>query len=240
MRGTADSSAGDGRLARAEKIQLAFGVGWLEESPQPHPCLSASFEASLAFSPPSPALRETERSVAEPSDTEWFLREVLPHEKKLRVYLRARFPKLRDVDDLVQESFARMMRARVAGPVTSAKSMLFTVARNAAFDLFRHERVLSIESLDELPSSQVLEERPDAAENVSRDQEIQLVIEAAQALPARCRRVFALRKIYGLSYKEISSKLGISESTVNAQVSFGIERCRQYLVARGVTRERSP
>jgi len=44
----------------------------------------------------------------------WFVDEVLPHEKELRAWLRARFPGAGDVDDLVQEAFARLLKAHVS------------------------------------------------------------------------------------------------------------------------------
>jgi RNA polymerase sigma-70 factor (ECF subfamily) len=169
----------------------------------------------------------------------WFAAEIQPHEKRLRVYLRARFPALRDFDDLIQETYARVMRAYHRGQVTSPKALLFITARNAAYDLYRHQRVVPMERLSELDGPSVIEERPDAAELASREQETQLVQEAIRSLPERCRQVFTLRKIYGLSYKEIAAQLGISERTVNAQVTFGIERCRQFLAGRGVAREKS-
>jgi RNA polymerase sigma factor (sigma-70 family) len=164
----------------------------------------------------------------------WFAEEVQPHEFSLRAYLRTRFPQLRDLDDLVQEAFARVVRIRMSGPVNSPKSLLFTTARNAAFDIFRRQKIVHIEGIADLESLHVLEESPDAAESASHAQEIQLVADAIRALPTRCRQVFTLRKIYGLSYREIAEKLNISENTVNAQITMGVERCRQYLVARGV------
>lgn len=171
------------------------------------------------------------------SDAEWFRQEILPLESSLRIYLRGRFPTIHDIDDLVQESFSRIIRARTAGEVKSPKSMLFTIARNIAFDHFRHNSVVTIESLPDLSSLSVLDDRPGAPESVSREQEIEILKEAVASLPARCRRVITLRKLYGLSYAEIGQHLGISINTVNTQVCTGIERCRAYLQAKGVTGE---
>jgi len=46
----------------------------------------------------------------------WFVDEVQPHEPELRAYLRTSFPSLADIDDLVQETYARLVQARNAGP----------------------------------------------------------------------------------------------------------------------------
>ena len=54
----------------------------------------------------------------------WFAEEVQPHEPALRAYLRARFPAVGDHDDLVQETYARLLRAREQGRLTYAKAFL--------------------------------------------------------------------------------------------------------------------
>ena len=81
----------------------------------------------------------------------------------------------------------------------------------------------------------VLEDRPGVAETVAHDQELSLLAEAIQALPPRCRHVLTLRKIYGLSHREIAARFGVSEHTVNAQIAIGVLRLRDWLRARGVT-----
>jgi RNA polymerase sigma-70 factor (ECF subfamily) len=164
----------------------------------------------------------------------WFAEEVQPHESSLRHWLRGRFPALRDVDDLVQESYARLLRARRRGQVAHARSYLFATARNAACDLARRERVAAIEGVADIETLSVYEDRPDVAESLSHEQEIEILAEAIQALPKRCRLVLKLRKLRGLSHREIARRLGISEHTVNAQLARGLAQCRAFLRERGV------
>ncbi len=166
----------------------------------------------------------------------WFAEHVQPHEPELRAFLRRRFPTVQDIDDLVQESYARLMRARTAGSIVEPRAYLFTTARNIAFDLFRRHRPISIEDLAESQRLAVVEEGADAAESASHAQEIELLVAAINALPERCREVVTLRKLHGLSYRDIALRLGISENTVNAQLAIGVVRCRQYLATRGVVK----
>ena len=50
----------------------------------------------------------------------------------------------------------------------------------------------------------------------------------------RCRQVLTLRKIYGLSQKQIAAQLGIAEHTVEAQVGNGMRGCAKFLARHGL------
>jgi RNA polymerase sigma-70 factor (ECF subfamily) len=78
-----------------------------------------------------------------PHDSEqarWFSEQVLPHEADLRGWLQARFPVLTDVDDVVQESYQRLLRVQATGPIANARAFLFVSARNVAFNQLRRLR----------------------------------------------------------------------------------------------------
>jgi RNA polymerase sigma factor (sigma-70 family) len=170
----------------------------------------------------------------------WFAEEIRPHEAALRVYLRNRFPTLRDYDDLIQETYARLIRVRSTGTITSAKSLLFTTARNAALDHVRHAQVISFEELPNLDRLAVFTEKPDAAETASRQQEFALLKEGIASLPDRCRQVITLRNLYGLSHREIAERLGMAEQTVSVHITRGVVRLREFLQQRGVTAAPKP
>ena len=100
----------------------------------------------------------------------WFMEEVQPHESSLRSWLRGGFPTLPDVDDIVQESYARLIRARQVGKVGKvgyAKAYLFTTARNAALNFFRRRKVVSIVGVADMAELSVLDDRPGVAETVA-------------------------------------------------------------------------
>jgi RNA polymerase sigma factor (sigma-70 family) len=173
-----------------------------------------------------------------PSDSAaWFDQQVKPHEPTLRGYLH-RIAATGDIDDVVQETYSRLFRARAAGKVRSAKGLLFATARNVTRDLFRRRAVANAHSipLAETDVARVLDEAPSVAEIVSRRQETGLLAEAIDALPERCRAVLILRRFEHLSHREIAERLGISEHTVEAQLTIGFHRCADYLRKRGALR----
>src|SRR5258706_12044929 len=133
----------------------------------------------------------------------------------------------------MQEAYARLIRAHGAGTIVSPKAFLFHAARNIALNQIRHRGYTHPGTGTECDISSV----PDGAESVpatvARAEDINLLIDAIQSLPERCRQIFTLRKIYGLSQKEIAARLGISEHTVEVQGSIGVRKCADYFRRHG-------
>jgi RNA polymerase sigma-70 factor (ECF subfamily) len=170
----------------------------------------------------------------------WFAMEVLPHEAALRAYLRAQFPRLQDSDDVIQETYTRLLREKDAGRLRHPRAFLFTAARNVALDLFRRRRTAGADAVTHWDAANVVEERPDAAEALNQRQELELLAEAVRTLPERCRQVIMLRYLKGHSYKEIAALLAISPETVKTHMAKGVLRCAEFFEARGLHRERVP
>lgn len=171
-----------------------------------------------------------------PELAQWFSEEIQPHEPKLRAWLMARFPSLRDVDDLIQETYLRLFRAQASGKASHAKAYLFATARNAALDRVRRNRIIAFEPLADSESSFVLPTTPDATESLDHDRELETLTAAIRSLPLRCRQVLVLRKHHGLSHQEIATRLGISPHTVNAQLTIAMLKCREFFRAHGIAR----
>lgn len=165
----------------------------------------------------------------------WFSQEVQPHEQDLRAWLRRRFPDATDVDDVVQESYIRLLRARETTPVSCARAYLFATARNVALAIFRRPQIFSPNPVTDSATLRIVQEDADVAEQVSTRQEVALLLNAIDTLPARCREIFILRKLQGVPQREIAARLGLSEQTVQVQIGRGAKRCVDYLRRHGVT-----
>src|SRR4051794_17449342 len=112
-----------------------------------------------------------------PHDTEqarWFSLEVQPHEPALRAYLHARFPLLRDSDDVVQETYKRVLREKDAGHIRHIRAFMFTAARNLALDFFRQRHRTPAETIAPANLENLLEEAPDAVETLCRQQDLEV------------------------------------------------------------------
>lgn len=182
----------------------------------------------------SPETVSSQASAAEQS--RWFTEEVYPHDSSLRSYLNGSFPTVREeVDDVIQESYLRVWRARAAQPIQSAKGFLFRIARNLAIDVLRHNQASPIDAVTHLAALPVFEDGLDAAESAGRQERIALLADAIADLPGRCREVFILHKIKGYSRKEVAAQLGLSDRTVGVQTERAVKRCAAYLKKRGVS-----
>jgi RNA polymerase sigma factor (sigma-70 family) len=169
-----------------------------------------------------------------PDSDRWFTEQVQPHADELRAWLRGKFPALTDADNVVQESLTRVWQAHAGGAVQSPKALLFTTARNLALDELRRRRIITFEPVAEIADLPVYEDTPTAADQAAQNQELEILTRAIQSLPDRCRQVLTLRKIYGLSQKEIAASLGIAEHTVEAQVATGMRKCAVFLARFGL------
>ena len=118
--------------------------------------------------------------------------------------------------------------------VRSARACLFQIARHVVLDLIRHEQASPFDRVTDLADLRVLDTKPDAAEAACTREDIALLADAIDSLPARCREIFILRKIKRVPQKEIAALLDISEQTVQVQVSRGMRRCEKFFARRGL------
>jgi RNA polymerase sigma factor (sigma-70 family) len=183
----------------------------------------------------------------DPTDnTRWFAEEVQPHGDSLKRYLHRSFPTVRDVDDVVQESFLRVWRRQLARPIcevtgtvtASVKSFLFQVARRLAVDSLRRNRASPIDpyALTDFAPSAVTDEQANSRDAACSQQEFELLLDAIDGLPARCREVIVLRKLQGKSLAETAIALRISQETVQVHSRRGMQRIQETLRRAGVVR----
>jgi len=173
-------------------------------------------------------------SPSDPEAVRWFMEEVQPHETQLKGYLRSSFPSVDDVDNLVQESYLRLWKIRTAQQISSAKGLLFQIARRLAIDSFRRSSASPIEAGRDLASLTVFNLEPDAAENAAIQERKRHLIEAVAALPNRYREIVLLCKFEELPQREVALRLGLSERTVENLLARALQKCEDHLRRRGV------
>jgi len=162
---------------------------------------------------------------------ERYLLRALEFENVLRACLYRYTRNSSDVEELLQETYARLLVAAASDEpeVRSVRGFALTIARNVAFDWLRHRQVVPIELVADMEALEILDENEQVEEIVNHHQELAMLVKAIQELPERCRQVFTLRKVYGYSQKEIAARLGISENTVEQHLTRAARLCAQAL-----------
>jgi RNA polymerase sigma-70 factor (ECF subfamily) len=154
----------------------------------------------------------------------WVSTYVMPHEPKVRNWLRQRLQSPEDIDDLIQEAYAKLAALESIDHIARPETFFFQVVRNLLVDQIRRSRVVRIEAATELDFPSVYTDEPTPERIAGARRELARVGQLIDDLPERCRRVFTLLKVEGLSQKEVAAQLGVSESVVENEGVKGIRR----------------
>lgn len=161
----------------------------------------------------------------------WFVREVLPLEAALMRFLRRKWRVEGDILDLRQELYVRVYEAvGRQGMPAQTKPFVFTAARNLVIDHVRRARVVSIEIVADLEASHVAVDAVTPDRHVTARDELRRLQAGLDRLPARCREVVMLRKIEGLSQREVAARMGIAENTVERQMMHGMRALADFML----------
>lgn len=156
-----------------------------------------------------------------------YINEILRLEGLLRACLHRFAPKPADLEDLLQETYTRLLDVpaeRRAG-IQAVQAFALTTARNIAIDWARRRRVVPIDFVEDLAALSVSDSGMRVDEIVHTHQELVRIAEAVAELPKRCAEVFTLRRVYGWSQQEIADHFGISVSTVENHLVKAVRRC---------------
>lgn len=156
-------------------------------------------------------------------DVDAFVRE---HQAELLNFFRGRVTHTQDAADLAQESWSRLMRYRHGQSAGSLRKLLFAIARNV---LNNHWRWRALRQIEE-PTDFARLEVASAAPGVERQWQAQRYLDTLEAtvaaLPPKCRTVFVLSRVEGLSNAQVAQRCGISVKMVEKHLAKAILRCR--------------
>ncbi|WP_182333831.1 RNA polymerase sigma factor [Stenotrophomonas acidaminiphila] len=149
----------------------------------------------------------------------------------LRVFLRARGASEEDAEDIVQDCMERLIRYR-EHPHAELKLLLYRIARNRLADRGRSPHAAPHLPLAEqdLPSEAPFS-TPGPLRQAESGQMLNALRQALLKLPERCREVYLLNRITGMSYSQIARHRGITAKTVEKHVARALQGLRRELGA---------
>ena len=141
----------------------------------------------------------------------------------------ARFLPAEDVDDVAQEAYLRAWLAEQRTPIEHPTAFLFRVARNLAITSLTRKSKQIAAYIEEAGGQAAASSVPGVDQEIEAQQCIGLYCEAIALLPVKCRQVFLLRKVHGLSHKEIARRMGLSVSSIEKHLRNGVLACQDYV-----------
>jgi RNA polymerase sigma factor (sigma-70 family) len=145
---------------------------------------------------------------------DWLKLHFLPFEGKLRAQLGRICISPSDVDDVIQETYYRVLQADSLEHIREPRAFLMQTAKNIVTDRLRRDAVVSIQAMATLEELGVADDAPTPERIVAARAELDWVLRLAARLPERCRKVFRARRLHGLSQKETSETLELTVSMV--------------------------
>ncbi len=152
----------------------------------------------------------------------------------LRRYLGRFFRRPQDVEDLLQETFVRAYAAEARGPILMPRAYLFRVAKHVSLNEIARRKNSDTHSVEDFDDPDVVGSgnQPGVEQEVDGRRQLALFANAVAALPSQCRKVLVLKKIEGLSQREIATRLGIAESTVEKHLAKALLLTRDFMARR--------
>jgi RNA polymerase sigma-70 factor (ECF subfamily) len=162
--------------------------------------------------------------------------DTIAFEKLFRLYHKRVFafalhllPSSSQAEDIVQNVFMAVWNQRKTIQLTTSfVTYLFGITRHMVYDFI--QRKIQQEAFVEYSLENNSEYGFITEEEVIFHELEEQLNKHIGELPERRREIFRLSRIDGLSYKEISEKLGISENTVDTQIRHALSYLRNHLL----------
>lgn len=150
------------------------------------------------------------------------------HHGWLHAWLRHRLGNASDAADLAHDTFVRILGRDQHASFREPRAYLATIANGLVISHWRR-RDLERAWLDTVAAypQAVLPSAEDRAIVLETLEQIACMLDG---LPTRCRDVFLLSQLDGLTYPQISTQLGISVNVVQKDMTRAVGHCFQALL----------
>lgn len=138
-----------------------------------------------------------------------------------------------EIEDIVQETFILSYAASLKKRIENPRAFMMKTAKNIALNVTKRSDKKHHCSFEELVDEDFMLHIGSVEERYQAESMFIYFCRAVAELPVDCRRVFILKKIYGLRQDEIARRLNISVSSVEKHVAKGMAMTGKYMVSQG-------
>ena len=126
-------------------------------------------------------------------------------------------------EDLVQETFERLLAYEKARTIVDRAALGYRIALNLVRDHFRRVQRRPVEELhDEIPCA-----APAPEQILMHRQKVEVFGKVLDAMPPLRREVFIRRQLHGQGFREIAQALSLSEAAAEKHVVRALEQLRR-------------
>lgn len=156
------------------------------------------------------------------------------NKRALSSYLRRTMVSEADVQDVVQESYARILSYGYgcSRPPQVWKALLYRIATNLMHSRGRMDKARNRAGHSSMEDIELASEDPGQERIVLAQQELHIVRQTILNLPPKCRKVFLLSRTHRKTYPEIADICGISVKMVEKYISQALAALRRELGGR--------
>lgn len=140
------------------------------------------------------------------------------HYRPLHAHVRRKLPQRSDADDVVQETWLRVVKVAASGLLSNGRAYLYRVAHNLIADHYRQRQRRREEVLDDTQLHAIADPAPLPDQRLLDAEQLRHLDAIIAALPPRSRQVFLLARVEQMALAEIGRQLGISRQTAHGHL----------------------
>jgi RNA polymerase sigma-70 factor (ECF subfamily) len=153
------------------------------------------------------------------------------HNNALIRFLTYKLKSPQEAKEVAQEAYVRILQLDSADGVSHLQAFLFKTAANLAADRIktgvRRERIDRLEFFD----AEGVAPAPEIG--LAAIEEIENVLAAVEALPAKCRYAFIMHRFHDHAIADVARLMNVSERMVRIYVERAVVFCRKRLLSTG-------
>jgi len=165
----------------------------------------------------------------------WLAQHILPLEPSLRAWLARRRVVGLEVDDVVQEAYARLAALDSVEAVRNPHAYFLQTAHSIICTHLRRSQVVSIRAVEDTELSRFECQEASPERRAADRDELHRIGQIVASFPKQVATVFMLRRIEGLSQRDTALRMNVSESTVEKHMAKGIRLFMNAIARSGIS-----